>query len=84
MEGECIAAAAAARRRRAPLAAKTALSLSLPTTQKKGNTRLSGQALRARIVILATTLGLYTAGTGFLPPPPFLSSIFGEPRPPVK
>lgn len=44
-----------------------------------GRQRLYDSMLRARIVMLGGALGLYVAGTGFVPVPPPLVAAFGPP-----
>lgn len=45
-----------------------------------GRQKLYSQMLRARIILVGSTLGLYVAGTGFIPVPPPVTAVFGPPR----
>ncbi|GBF90238.1 hypothetical protein Rsub_03371 [Raphidocelis subcapitata] len=45
-----------------------------------GRQALYSRMLRYRLVLVGTTLGLYTTGTGFIPVPPPLVALFGPPK----
>ena len=45
-----------------------------------GRQQLTSRMLRYRLILVGTTLGLYTTGTGFIPVPSPLVAVFGPPK----
>ncbi|KAI8467966.1 MAG: hypothetical protein J3K34DRAFT_428877 [Monoraphidium minutum] len=45
-----------------------------------GRQQLYSRMLKARLILVGTTLGLYVTGTGFIPVPSPITAVFGPPK----